>query len=148
MILEANFTESNHELPCDPTVAVVVNEGGGGEVPNAHINNKNNPHQVTAEQVGAVAEEQLAEKVADAIQEEWENGGYLIDTIDMVAWSAGYSATDSYLQEYGFSFVDEEGNTVRNVPTYEEVDAQIGSVETALDGIIAIQNELIGGDGV
>jgi hypothetical protein len=30
MILEAKFTESNHELPCEASVAVVVNEGGGG----------------------------------------------------------------------------------------------------------------------
>ncbi len=30
MILEAKFTESSHELPCDASVAVVVNEGGDG----------------------------------------------------------------------------------------------------------------------
>lgn len=29
MILEAKFTESNHELPCDASVSVVVKEGGG-----------------------------------------------------------------------------------------------------------------------
>ena len=35
-----------------------------------------------------------------------------------------------------------------NYYTKEEINTQIGDIETALDAIIAIQNELIGGDGV
>lgn len=38
--------------------------------------------------------------------------------------------------------------SLTDVPTKEYVDEQIGDLETALDRIIEIQNELIGGDGV
>lgn len=93
--------------------------------------------------------EELPQKMADAIQAEWDDGsGHLLDTLDMVAWSAGYSATECYLQEYGFTDVDEEGMPIRNVPTYREVEEQIGNIETAIDSILAIQNQLIGGDNV
>ena len=88
-----------------------------------HMNDTNNPHKVTCEQIGAVKEEQIAEKLADAIQEEWENGGFLIDTLNMIAGSAGAAASEEYLEQSGFFVRDEEsGNPVRNVPTYEEVE--------------------------
>jgi hypothetical protein len=35
-----------------------------------------------------------------------------------------------------------------NYYTKPEIDQKIGNIETALDNIIAIQNELIGGEGV
>lgn len=109
---------------------------------------RDNPNQVTAEQVGAVAEEQLAEKVANIIAEDVNNGGVINDSIYSVAESAAYPTAELVAQDYELLGVDEDGNLVRNVPTYEEVDEQIGNIEIALDSIIAIQTQLIGGVGV
>lgn len=38
MILEAKFTEVNHELPCDPSVSLHIDGGGGGgDVPSTAV---------------------------------------------------------------------------------------------------------------
>jgi hypothetical protein len=77
--------------------------------------------------------EELPQKMADAIQAEWDDGsGHLLDTLDMVAWSSAYSATECYLQEYGFTDVDEEGMPIRNVPTYEEMDEAVAESEAVI----------------
>lgn len=50
------------------------------------------------------------------------------------------------------NFQDGDVLTAENLNRIEDalvaVEEQVGTVETALDGIIAIQNGLIGGDGV
>lgn len=79
--------------------------------------------------------DELPQKIADAIHKEYDDGnGYLLETLDMVAWGAGYNATDSYLGEYGFTDIDEDGNPFRNVPTYEEVQNSINEITPGLIG--------------
>lgn len=42
----------------------------------------------------------------------------------------------------------EDGETVTSIFARIDIDDRVGDIETALDNIIAIQNTLIGGDGV
>ena len=51
--IERTFIKSVNGLTPDENGNVNVEGGSGGEVPSYHINDKNNPHQVTAEQIGA-----------------------------------------------------------------------------------------------
>jgi hypothetical protein len=97
---------------------------------------------------GGITDEELAEKVADIIAADVNDGGVIHDSIYSVAESAAYPTAELVAQNYELLGLDEDGIPVRNVPTYEEVEEQIGSIETALDSIIAIQTQLIGGVGV
>lgn len=117
MILEAKFTESSHELPCDASVAVVVNEGGGGEIPNSHINNKNNPHRVTAEQVGAVTPADL-QAALDSL--EIPEGG-------------------------GGAVIDDEGISADKTWSSQKIDEIVGDIASALDELHNYAQGLING---
>lgn len=62
-------------------------------------------------------------------------------------------AVADYVSEQGGGAVDTEmsdtsTNAVQNKVIKKYVDENVGDIETALDSIIAIQNELIGGDSV
>lgn len=81
--------------------------------------------------------EELPQKMADAIQAEWDDGsGHLLDTLNMVALSSAYSAAESYLQDSGIlstdAYDDETGLPIRNVPTYEELDAALAEPQYEL----------------
>ena len=80
----------------------------------AHIENRDNPHDVTAEQVGAYTKEEVDKKL--------ENIDVSID-------------------------IDKELNSSSdNAIANSAVTKALGDIDTALDKIIAIQNELKGGD--
>lgn len=69
MILEAKFTESAHELHCDASVAVVIGGGVDSTKLDNHINDINNPHKITCDQIGAVTQEQLQSALENVVDE-------------------------------------------------------------------------------
>lgn len=48
----------------------------------------------------------------------------------------------------GMAFVQNADTNAYLEGRFQSIEEKLGDIETALDGIIAIQNELIGGDGV
>ena len=122
-----------------------------GAVLDEHINNANNPnpHEITCEKIGAVAEVELADKVAEIITEDCTEFGPIAEAIDT---NTAYTATwvsEMMMSQHDILLYDEDINEyVRNVPTKYEFQSAVGDIEAALDGILAMQTELIGGDGV
>lgn len=118
---------------------------------NAHATNEhgNNPHELTCDQIGAVAEVELADKVAEIITEDCTEFGPIAEAIDT---NTAYTATwvsEMMMSQHDILLYDEDINEhVRNVPTKYEFQSAVGDIEAALDGILAMQTELIGGDGV
>lgn len=145
-------------------------EAGGSSVPTEvaeHLTDTNNPHKVTAKQLGAVTteeleerlanfeggggitEEELADKIADILEEQNENGGRIDEHLWTLATAVAYSESRYALEEFELVSHDEDTDEYsRNVVTFGELEEAVGDIETALDAILAIQNELIGGDGV
>lgn len=98
---------------------------------------------------GEMSEEELADMMINIISDQYENGG----PIDEYVWNrASDVALDQALtvvSDYDLVGYDEETDEYsRNVYTKEEVDAQVGDIETAIDSILAIQNQLMGGDSL
>ena len=87
--------------------------------------------------------------MTSAIITDLENSGALSEVFWDFSYYASLSGFYSEMEGYGFLSYDEDtGESIPNVYTKEEIDAQVGSIETALDSILAIQNQLIGGETV
>lgn len=81
---------------------------------------------------GGITDEELAEKVANIIATDVNDGGVINDSIYSVAESAAYSTAELVAQDYELLGVDEDGNLVRNVPTYEEMDEAVAESEAVI----------------
>ena len=92
---------------------------------------------------------ELYSKKADKTEVE----GLRNDKADKSTTLAGYGITDAYSQDYlNRRFDSTESNVydltakvTSNSDRIDTVETSIGDIETAIDGIIAIQNSLIGG---
>lgn len=193
MILDAKFTESNHELPCGASVGVFVNGGepyvlpiatydtlGGVKASAPNTNDMTQPVGVDKEgklwtYPCAVNPMPKTDDMTQAVGVDvygslWttpsEGGGgepYVLPvaTSSILGGVKAATWTEDMTQAIG---VDENGGlwtypcegggsvTLDTTLTQEGMAAdakavgdKIGDIETALDGIIAIQNELIGG---
>lgn len=105
--------------------------------------------QVFGNLSGGLTDEEFANKVVNIITEDVSYGGAINDAIYFTAEMAAYQPAILAMYEYDLLATEEEEDGLkRNVPTYAEFDAKIGSIENVLDSIIAIQTRLIGGDSV
>ena len=107
-----------------------------------HVGNKDNPHKVTAEQVGAYSKYEVDLKVGSVAM--------LVDNVDSrfnnhkINHQNPHNVTAEQVGAYTKEEVDE---LVDNVDVdLSELEEQIGDIDTALDRILDIQNGLIGGD--
>ena len=100
-----------------------------------HTDNLENPHNVTCEQLGALTEEHLF-AVNERVQSVEEM------TCNNAVDIAIHTNTDENPNPHEIT-CEKIG-----AATKEELQASVGDVEAALDGILAMQTELIGGDGV
>ena len=122
--------------------------GGNADLTN-HINNKSNPHKVTAAQVGAVTHKELEdalanipsgggtmtdEQFADLFHEALENS--LIDTI-------GQAYLEDRLEEYATGI--EVGDALYEAKAY--TDEAVGDISAALDELHTYAQGLINGGG-
>ena len=110
-----------------------------------------NPEKI-AEMIGGgggMTDEEFAAKVEEVITAdvaEWGPIAYAVE--DVAEYSADW-VSEMKMEQHDLLRPDEDnGGYIRNVPTIDEFDTAIGDIESALDGIIAMQTELIGGDGV
>lgn len=143
-----------------------------------HADNKENPHNVTCEQIGAVTEDALMGQVIDinvvmeSVSEMAHNNAVdiaihtntdenpnpheitceKIGAVERVEYDELVNAYKAFIAEDFSQFSDKvsdlDAYTSLYLATKEELNTAIGDIETALDSILAIQNELIGGDGV
>ena len=87
--------------------SMIGSGGGGGEVPSSHINDKNNPHKVYAEQIGAAPMSELGDVHA------LYSVLHLTDTIN-----AGQYIDANY------NFIEQENCTIYTLPIFEDVDLE------------------------
>ena len=81
----------------------------------------------------------MVKEVPTKVSQLENDAGYLdVDGVDRYCTEVGYLTWDG-AQAAGFR-TEEQINRI--------INAAVGDIETALDAIITIQNELIGGDGV
>ena len=98
---------------------------------------------------GYIAEEELADKIADILEEQNMNGGRIDEHLWWLTTTIAYGEIHDALEAFELVSRDEDTDDYRrNVVTFEELEEAIGNIETVLDSIIAIQTQLIGGDGV
>ncbi len=98
-----------------------------------------NPHRVTATQIGLgnVDNTPDSKKNVAYAQEAWH------------ADSAGIADSAGSATFADFAYADWNGNTLEDwYATKQELNTAVGNIEAALDGIITVQNTLIGGDAV
>ena len=128
--IEKTFVKSVNGATPDENGNVEVAGGGDSTALNEHIANTSNPHGVTCEQIRAVPEDVYAEH-------QWS----LISSVD-----GANEAINIHLHDYN----NPHEVTCEQIgaATKEELQTSVGNIETALDSIVAIQNQLIGGDGV
>lgn len=102
---------------------------------NDHTDNRENPHNVTCEQLGALTMEHLIDVNVQiqGVSEMAHN-----NAVDM----AIHANTEESPNPHEIT-CDKIG-----AATKEELQASIGDMESVLDGILAIQNQLIGGEDV
>lgn len=85
------------------------------DIVNTHINNKNNPHNVTADQINTYTKEEIIDKLS----------GMDVQKANKASTLSGYGITNAY--------------------TTTEIDTMIGDIKTTLDNIIALQESYGGG---
>lgn len=115
-----------------------------------HVEKRNNPHKVTAAQVGLDKVDNTPDhekEVARAISAEMDFLGNVIHEHYATKDEVGNADLSRYYTK------DETDNLFGEYipPIENDINAlseQVGDVETALDAILAIQNELIGGETV
>ena len=166
MALKDTWTPQDDTMVADPEVvniiadAVIKNEedikdlkenGGGGGVSQEYVDNALLPKIEIWQPNTKYTEGQI-------VFGTWENKGYMQSAILECIVShrsfgnSAYLAPDywkalSYLSAH-FAYtavMDESGNEI--IRTYA-TKKELGDIETALDSIIAMQNELIGGESV
>ena len=98
---------------------------------------------------GGMTDEEFAAKVEGVITADVDEWGPIAGSIEAVAEYSASWVAEMMMEQHDLLRPDEDnGGYIRNVPTIDEFDTAIGDIESALDGIIAIQTNLIGGDGV
>ena len=126
-------------------IAGMINEGSGASASvTAHLTNTDNPHSVTAAQVGAVAEKDLAGKVEYIIANDYGDGG-------PISQEVLYPLVDEEIYQVGTAMLYEAGVYREDEESGEEIAhaydtnnphnvtcEQIGAVTQAeLEGAVA-----------
>lgn len=130
---------SNAKYPTEKAVADYVSEhGGGGSVEIVDNLTSTDKDKALSANMGRELFETKVNKV--------ENMG-LSKILDIVYYSRN-PATSA--EESMLDIVYQGADIIASVVFYnkEQIDKKMGDIETALDSIIAIQNELIGGDDI
>ena len=129
---------SNTKYPTEKAVSDYVNEhGGGGSIDIVDNLTSTDKDKALSANMGRELFETKVNKV--------ENMG-LSEILDIVYYSRN-PATSA--EESMLDIVYQGANIIASVVFYnkEQIDNKMGDIESALDNIIAIKNELIGGDG-
>ena len=111
-----------------------------------HRNDTNNPHKVTCEKIGAVKDEEFAEKVEDIVATQLSNEGPIRASVYDVA----YGASEDLLVNHGLIRLDEDDQNryLLNVVTKEQHGADIQDAknyadDTASDRVSTAKDDIL-----
>lgn len=118
-----------------------------------HIANKANPHGVTASQVGAYTKSEADAKTNKKLDKLTDSDVFdRLYAVDMSGVQKAYYTNKNFASDGNIAQYGTGGTLVVATPTADThaatkkyIDDKVGTIDTALDDILAIQNSLIGG---